>query len=279
MPRNEGRLETKNSDNSPLPTIDNTEAIFNFVTPTEFVELPTKGKFYPEGHALHNAETIEIRHMTAKDTDILTSRALLKKGIAVERMLQSVIIDPTIKVNDLYVGDKNAMIVACRINGFGPHYDTKVTCPSCNATSEHSFNLEEVNIKEVDDEDVTISNEGTFSIQLPKSNVVVECRLLGGQDEKKLFASSEKNKKHKLQDATLTDQYKLFIVSVNGETERRWVEKFVDVMPALDASYLRKIYDKVVPNVDMRHEFECPKCEHESFIDIPFSADFFWPDR
>jgi len=278
MPRNEGRLDAKSRDNTPPPITDNNESVFNFVTPTEFVELPTKGKFYPEGHALHNAETIEIRHMTAKDTDILTSRALLKKGIAVERMLQNVIVDPNIRIDDLYSGDKNAVIVACRVNGFGPHYDTKVTCPSCNVASEHSFNLEHVNVKEVED-DVKISSEGTFTVELPKSEVEVECRLLSGKDEKKLFAASEKKKKYRLQDTSLTDQYKLFIVSVNGETERRWVEKFVDVMPALDASYLRKTYEKMVPNVDMKHEFECSECEHESFIDIPFSADFFWPDR
>ena len=86
------------------------EQPLQFVTPTEFVELPSAGRFYPEGHALHGAETIEIRHMTAKDEDILTSRSLLKKGVAIDRLLRNVIVDRSIKVDDLLIGDKNARI-------------------------------------------------------------------------------------------------------------------------------------------------------------------------
>ena len=96
--------------------------LFSFVTPTTFVDLPSKGRFYGEAHPLHQSDTIEIRHMTAKEEDILTSEALLKKGIAVDRMLQSVVVDKRIKVRDLLVGDKNAMIIASRITGFGPQY-------------------------------------------------------------------------------------------------------------------------------------------------------------
>tara|TARA_R100001594_G_scaffold40274_2_gene72087 strand:- start:1209 stop:2045 length:837 start_codon:yes stop_codon:yes gene_type:complete len=278
MPRNEGRLEAKKAKNSPPPVVDNKESIFNFVTPTEFVDLPSKGKFYAEGHPLHNVDSIEIRHMTAKDTDILTSKSLLKKGVAVERMLQNVIVDSDIKVNDLYSGDRNAIIVACRINGFGPNYDVKVTCPNCTATTDHSFDLQEINIKEASD-DIEVSENGTFTVTLPRSKVEVECRLFDGNDEKKLFQVSEKRKKLKLPDTTLTEQYKMLIVSLNGETERGLVEKFIDVMPAFDASYLIKMYDKVAPNVDMKHEFACSECEQVSQVNIPFSANFFWPDR
>ena len=85
----------------------------NFASPTEFVELPSRGRFYPPSHPLHNKETVEIKFMTAKEEDILTSKALIKKGIAVDRMLQSLIVDKSIKVEDLLVGDKNALVVAC----------------------------------------------------------------------------------------------------------------------------------------------------------------------
>jgi hypothetical protein len=278
MPRNEGRLEAKKTKHSQPPVIDNKESIFNFVTPTEFVDLPSKGKFYPEGHPLHEVESIEIRHMTAKDTDILTSKSLLKKGVAVERMLQNVISDSNIKVNDLYSGDRNAIIVACRINGFGPNYDVKVTCPNCSVNTQHSFDLQNINIKEAS-EDINITENGTFVVTLPRTGIDVECRLFNGNDEKRLFQSSEKRKKLKLPDTTLTEQYKMLIVSLNGETERGLVEKFIDIMPAFDASYLTKIYDQVAPNVDMKHDFTCLECEQESQVNIPFSANFFWPDR
>ena len=102
---------------------------FSFATPTEFVELPTQGKYYPEGHPLHGEESIEIRYMTAKDEDILTSETLLKKGLAIERLLQSVIVNKAIDVNTLYVGDKNAILIAARITGYGNQYTTRTLCP------------------------------------------------------------------------------------------------------------------------------------------------------
>ena len=59
----------------------------SYVTPTEFVELPSRGQFYSSEHPLHNQETVELRFMTAKDEDILTSQSLLKNGLAIDRLV------------------------------------------------------------------------------------------------------------------------------------------------------------------------------------------------
>jgi len=118
---NEDRVGAAGSDTSaPTPDLVNEKSPLTFTTPTEFVELPTRGRFYPEDHPLHNVEEIEIRFMTAKDEDILSSKTLLKKGVAIDRLLQNVIVDKRINVGDLFVGDKNALIVASRITGYGP---------------------------------------------------------------------------------------------------------------------------------------------------------------
>ena len=280
MPRNnEERLGVKDEgQNPPIPVDNNNQSPLSFVTPTEFVELPTKGKFYPEDHPLHNKESIEIRYMTAKDTDILTSKSLLKKGIAIDRMLHNLLIDKNIKVDDLYIGDKNALIVAARVSGYGSEYNTSVTCPSCGTTAEHLFNLEEIEVKDSQYEDIKISDEGTFIVELPKTKVKAECNLLTGRAEKQLSASMEKRKKHKLPEATLTQLLKSFIVSLNGETDKVVIEQFVENMPALDSKYLRAVYDKVVPNVDMKHLYNCDSCGAETTLDIPFSVNFFWPN-
>ena len=111
---NEDRLGAKNlGGDLPIPQAQQGEkpATFSFVTPTDFVELPSKGKYYSEGHPLHNTETIEIKHMTAKEEDILTSRSLLKKGLAVDRLLQNIIVDKRIDPNALLIGDKNAVLI------------------------------------------------------------------------------------------------------------------------------------------------------------------------
>ena len=128
-----------------------TESKFNplhFVAPTEFVELPSKGMGYDESHPLCNKDTIEIRFMTAKDEDILSSRTLLKKGLAIERFLDNIIVDKSISASTLLVGDRNAIVIAARISGYGSEYQTSAQCPTCGDQQPMTFNLKDQIIKE-----------------------------------------------------------------------------------------------------------------------------------
>ena len=275
MPRNtESRVGVQNEGET--PPVESSNSLLNFVIPTEFVELPTKGKFYPPDHPLHKVEEVEMRYMSAKETDILTSKSLLKKGIAIDRMVESIVIDKRIKANEMFTGDKNALVVAARVSGFGENYDAQITCENCGATSEHEFDLGEIQTKETP-EDVRFSDYGTFFIKLPKTEIEAECCLLTGKDEAALVNQADKRKKLKLNDTTMTDQYKMIIVSLNGVTERSKVEEFVDVMPAMDAMHLRKEYERARPDVDMTCAFECQQCQADNNVSIPFSANFFWP--
>jgi len=275
MPRNnEDRFENL-SGAEETPT-QNVNPLLNFVIPTEFVELPTKGKFYPLEHPLHNVETIEIKYMTAKETDLLTSTSLLKKGIAIDRMLQNIIVDGEIRVEDLFVGDKNALIMAARVSGFGEEYEAAVSCLSCANSSRQNFDLSDMKVKE-SPENTDFSENGTFFITLPQTNVNAECRLLTSSDEKKLMAMSEKKQKLKLAETNLTDQLKFFIVSLNGVTDRSVVDEFVDLMPASDSNFLRKKYEEFRPDVDLSYVYECESCSAVNNVEIPFTTTFFWP--
>ena len=279
---NEDRLGIKDEgQNPPIPAVSNSTSPLQFVAPTEFVDLPTQGKFYPEDHPLHQKDTVEIRYMTAKDEDILTSKTLLKKGIAVDRMLSNILVDKNIKIDELFVGDKNAIIVAARISGYGPEYKTSVTCPACGASAENEFDLNAVLEKgnATTYEDIEIAKDGTFAIKLPKTQVEARCRLVMGRDEKRLEAAAEKRKKHKLPENTLTQLIKSLVVSLNGETDKGVVEKFIESMPALDSKYLRAVYNKVAPNVDMKHLYSCESCGTDTTLTIPFSVNFFWPNE
>ncbi len=111
--------------------------------PTEFVELPSQGKYYPARHPLHNKESVKVRQMTAKEEDILTSRTLLKKGIALDRLLTNIIVDKSIDPQALLVGDRNAIIISTRVSGYGSEYSTKVSCPSCGTAQPYVFDLHE----------------------------------------------------------------------------------------------------------------------------------------
>jgi len=278
MPRNnQDRLVGNKKPEDESSPIQSDNPLLNFVIPTEFVALPTKGKFYPKEHPLHDAESIEIKYMTAKETDLLTSKTLLKKGVAVDRMLQSVILDKNIQVKDLYVGDKNSIMMATRISGFGNLYRGTITCRSCGTVSEEEFDLSEVKVKEID-ETIEYSDNGTFFVTLPRTKVTAELKLLTGDDESRVMKKTEKKKKLNLPESMLTDLLKAIIVSINTVTERSAVEEFIDVMPALDAKHIRDEYDKMRPDVDLSYQFECGTCESINDINIPFSVNFFWPD-
>ena len=106
-------------------------ASLSYVTPTEFVELPSRGQFYSTDHPLYEKDVIEMRYMTAKDEDILTSPALLKKGVAIDRLLQNLVVDKNINPNNLLIGDKNALLLAARISGYGEEYPVVLQCNSC----------------------------------------------------------------------------------------------------------------------------------------------------
>ena len=191
----------RNSERFTAPTPEDTSAspaaitpndIFSFVTPTEFVDLPSKGRFYVGDSPLEGVDSVEIRHMTAKEEDILTSEALLRKGLALDRMLQSLLTDKTLDLDEFLIGDKNALVVAARITGFGSDYVTQVTCPSCAAVNEAAFDLEELNLyhAEIFPEEVEETETGTFKFTLPTTGVSVEVCLLTSGKEKKLAAAS-----------------------------------------------------------------------------------------
>jgi len=281
---NEDRLGTKSIDSDEPPQAREAQsgASFSFSTPTEFVELPSRGRFYPEGHSLCGKEEVEIKHMTAKDEDILTSETLIKKGMAIDRLLQNVLVDKGIDVKSMLIGDKNALIVATRITGYGPDYRTQVRCPACAKSVEQTFDLSQYSIYEANENDVfeggiVIEKSGTFKMTMPVSNVEVGVRLMNGYDEDRLNKMSEMKKKNKLPLTFLTDQLRQMIVSVNGDSSGEMISKFIEHMPARDSRYLRTTYQKVVPNIDMAQEFSCASCGHAQGLEVPFTVDFFWP--
>lgn len=253
----------------------------NFVAPTEFVELPSKGQGYTTGHPLSGKEVVEIKFMTAKEEDILTSATLLKKGIAVDRFMQNIICDSNIKVDDLLIGDKNAILIAARASGYGPQYETQVACPNCSTKTEMAFDLTSPQILESKyDTDLGINKteNGTFTINMPYTKFTVEVRLLTGKDEKYITQVNKNKAKGGLSETTMTDQYKRMIVSVQGLTERETVNHYVDNMPLRDARHLRLAYRMVSPDIKIAQDFECGTCGHEQELEVPFGADFLWPD-
>ena len=285
MPRNNSRRtgstskkETEAVSSAPVASV------LDFVTPTDVVDLPSGGRFYDEDHPLHNKETIEIRYMTARDEDTLTNQSYLKKGVALEKLMQNLIIDKRIHPGTLLVGDRGAILMAARISAYGSNYKTSISCPSCGETSDFAFDLSElqtgVSAEDDDNEvDVTHTDDNTYTVKLPLTGVSAEFRLLTGNDELAITQAIQKARNRNKVDGTLSTQFSRAIVSLNSETDREVIRKFALLMPASDARVLRRAIQSVTPALDMNQNFECPECGHEQEMEVPLTADFFWPDR
>ena len=255
---------------APMASPEAPASPFNFIVPTEMVDLPSKGEFYPEGHPLHNVDTVEIKHMTAKEEDILTSATLLKKGLAIDKMLQSIIVDKKIKVDDLFIGDKNALLIASRVFGYGSNYDVELECPNCKSQFGTTIDLAELQIKSLTGVEAAEKTENnTFVITLPRSNFVVEFGLLTSKDERTMSAKKSAG--------TMT-LLKHIIVSINSQTDGFFIERALQALPILDTSILKQAYAAVMPDIDMKQAVECGDCGEVSEMGVPLNADFFWPD-
>ena len=279
MSRNDAERVGARNNTSVPPELSRS---LEFVTPTEFVELPSRGKGYPEGHSLRGQEVIEIRFMTAKDEDILSSQTLIKKGLAIERFLQNIIVDKSIKSDSMLSGDRNAILIAARKSGYGASYETKVTCPNCSTVEECAFDLDNPQIEEsVVDPELGISetSRGTFVVVPPLSQFKVELRLLTGLEENAIVMNIKDKQKKKQLESVVSDQLKMMIVSVEGHEDRKTINMYADNIPTQDTRHLRKAYKSITPNVRIAEDFQCNSCGFEQELEVPFGADFFWPDR
>ena len=273
MSRNKDRLAM--GDTTPEPASPPVAA------PTEFVSLPSQGRHYSSDHPLYNQETVEIKQMTAKEEDILTSVTLIKNGVALERLLESIIIDKRIDPKTLLIGDRNAIVISARVSGYGNVYRTQITCPNCLTEQKHNFDLNDANsttsqqiLSELPEE-IEITENGDYSVVLPKSNLNVVLRLLTGKDENKLSASL--NKDNQQTQRLVTTQLEHMIKSVNGNGTTEAIQYVAQNLPSADSAFLRKIYKSVVPNINLTLGFTCSNCSHSEDMEVPLTAEFFWP--
>ena len=251
---------------------------FGFEIPQESVPLPSRGVIYPQDGALHGQETIDIKPMTAKEEDILTSRAYIKSGTVLTKLLQSCIVDKSIKPDELISGDRNALLVSLRITGYGADYDVEVDCPECGTKSKQTFDLSQLAIKRLE-VDPVVQGDNLFEVQLPVTKKSVRVKFLTGTDERDMMITNERKKKSGMKvETAITDRLTRSIVSVDGVTDRNKLSFFVKNLPARDSLALRRFLDKHEPGIDMKSWMTCPHCHEQSEVGLPMGASFFWPD-
>lgn len=241
--------------------------------PSETIDLPSRGVFYAEDSPLRSGQ-IEIKYMTAKEEDILTSTNLIQKGIVLDKLMDSLIVTKGVKSSDLLIGDLNAVMIAARILGYGKDYEVSFTCPSCGNKIEQTVDLSELKT-----ENEPVDNAPSdFKIILPISKAEVTLKLLTRQDELNIEKEVKSLKKINSDvNAETTTRLKAIIGAVNGDTSKTTIWKFVDNLLVRDTRYLREKYKTFIPDVNFNISVDCT-CGTIETARLPIGTDFFWPD-
>jgi hypothetical protein len=249
---------------------------FGLEIPVELIPMPSGGRVYNQNSPLFMREAVEIKAMTTKEEDILTSRGLLKKGTVITELIKSCLLDKTINTHDLLSGDRNALMVAIRITGYGTEYSVEIDCPSCAVKNKKSFDLSELPLRRLEIEPVSVG-VNCFEFRLPYTQKLVRFRFLTGKDEEDIMATQEKQKKFMSNESMVTTSLAYSIISIDGIEDRNKISNFVKSMPARDSLALRSYMKDNEPGILMKGEFECESCSHESEVDIPIGVSFLWP--
>ena len=261
-----------------IPVRDVLKDDFGINIPIEAVPLPSLGAVYPAESAAFNRETVDIKAMTAREEDILTSKALIKKGTVISELLRSCLVDKNLRPESLLSGDRNALMTAVRITGYGAEYTVEVECPQCAERSKQEFSLADLPIKRLDISPVA-EGVNLFEVDLPLTKKTVRFRFMTGDDEREMMVIQERAKKQGSEaESLITQRFKQQIAMVAGIDDKNKISTFVRAMPAGDSLFLRRYIDKHEPGIDMKSWMECPHCYEHSEVRLPMGANFFWPD-
>ena len=246
-----------------------------FVVPTEDVDLPSKGYFYPNGK-----KSVKVKYLTADEDDILFSPELIKSGRVFDALLQTVIIDKDLNPDDMIVGDRNAILIHARKTSIGEEYvPGKMTCPSCGEVYEPKVNLSELKLKYIEH----LPNEkGEYDFMFPIIKKNIKFRLLNGRDENRISKATQATKKTGTTSFKfskgVTERYRLQIMEVEGNRDKTYIAKFISAMPMKDSLVFREYTKLISPGVDFNYTFECTNCGHQYEDDVPVTYKLFYPN-
>jgi hypothetical protein len=244
--------------------------------PTLLVSLPSKGLLYPESNYLSKG-VVEMKYMTAKEEDILTTESYIKQGVVLDKLFQSMIVS-IIDYDSMLVCDKDAIMVAARIYGYGERYKTKVETPSGN-TIEVDIDLNDIKHKEFNPDNIEgFENYRNRFIYKTMTGDIIEFKLLDNKDAKIIEEKLKKYKKPNSRDTQLTSRLCQMITSINDNSDPNFIRLFVENMRAVDSRSFRQYIDEVSPGVDLSIEL-VDEATGEPFLGkISFKLDLFWPD-
>jgi len=248
----------------------------NYDFPTEIISLPSQGKCYPESNPLSKG-TVEIKYMTAREEEILASQNLVRKGVVIDKLFESIIVEKEINVDDIVLGDKNAILLATRVLGYGPEYKIQLT-NSIGEQQEETVDLGKVQTKEIDFE--LLSPDNKYEFTTPHGKNKLEYKILTHGDEKKIDAdikALQRLNKGSVA-AELTTRYRYMILSVDGESDTKTITNFINnKFITRDTKAFREHIQTITPDIVMEFEFIDEETGEGEVRSIPMGVGFFWP--
>ena len=238
--------------------------------PTEMVELPSNGIVYPKENSLSSGK-VEMKYMTAKEEDILTNQSYIQKGTVLDKLLEKLIVSEC-DYKDLIVGDKNALLIAARILGYGSDYEFTYK------NEVIKVDLSTLENKEFDKSKFE-QGQNEFPFTCPKSGTILTFKLLNHGDETAIDNELKGLKKiNKNSSPELSTRLKYMIVSVDGSSEKKDIRNFVDnYFLAQDSRAFRNHVRDFQPDVNLKIPIDTVEGGEED-ITIPIGLNFFWPD-
>ena len=240
--------------------------------PTEVIDLPSAGKVYPNESPLSSGK-LELKYMTTREEDILMSENLIKKGVVIDKLLDSLIVTKGVKQDDLILGDKNAVLVASRILAYGPEYTVEVTNPNdIDEKVEHTFDLSKCPFKELS-KDVDYS-DNSFDFTTPVGKNKLKFKLLTGADETLIEKDIKQSSKFGVS-SDITTRLRYTVTEVDGDTKSSTINEFTQNLLARDSVALRGYIRDIAPDIDLTSEVEIGG--ETVSVSIPLTVEFFWP--
>jgi len=256
-----------------------TTATPTFEFPTQVISLPSEGKVYAESNPLSKG-TLEIKYMTAREEDILADRNLINKGIVLQKLLESVVVQPGVNVDDLVIGDINAVYLATRMLGYGAEYDIEVTDPFSGEKQKVTIDLSKLQTKDINLDILNAQNRYELTLPVSKKKLIV--KLLTHKDEKDInqeIQAMERLTKGKSVGTDVTTRFKYMILDIDGNSDRGFINKFVPNMLAGDTKALRNFFKEISPDMNMTFDFVSEVTGDTEALDIPFGISFFYPSN
>ena len=240
--------------------------------PTEIIDLPSEGKVYPKESPLSSGK-LELKYMTTREEDILMSENLIKKGVVIDKLLDSLIVTKGVKQEDLILGDKNAVLVAARILAYGPEYTVEVTNPkNLEETVNHTFDLSQCPFKELPKK-LDYSNN-SFDFATPVGKNKLKFKLLTGADEKLIEKDLKQSKKFGYS-TEISTRLRYTVIEVDGDSKPETISEFTQNLLARDSVAFRNYIRDISPDIDLTSEVEIGGEAVD--VSIPLTVEFFWP--